>query len=431
MRALAASESSDKPLTTLLPDDLPAAARPFAVELAQGTTRQRLRLDHTLQPLLKQPLAKLDPPVRAVLRLALYERALLQSPAHVVGQEYTGLLRGEKLTSATALVNAIARRLPDQLIEPPPASEGEAEHLAVLYSHPLWLVERWLARLGFEATAALCAANNVTAPLNLRVNSLRTNRDEVLKGLRGSGLEVQQGALSPFAIQVEHAGSPLEWGAWKVGHIIAQDEGAQLVSLMAAPAPGNTIVDAASAPGGKTTHMAALLENQGTVLACDSAPGRLKLVMDNAQRLGVTCIETRAGDWRELAPQLPPADIVLLDAPCLGTGTLRRRPDAKWRKTPKVLAELIALQRALLDSSTQVVRPGGVLVYSTCSLEPEENIEQVQAFLSRHPEWRLESPPEAWAANLQAVTNADGTVQTWPHRHGCDGMFAARLRFGA
>jgi 16S rRNA (cytosine967-C5)-methyltransferase len=181
------------------------------------------------------------------------------------------------------------------------------------------------------------------------------------------------------------------------------------VARLAATQAGQTVIDAAAAPGGKTTHLAQLMNNDGKIIACDVGAGRLKLVCDNAKRLGVSIIETRAGDFRELAQTLPVADMVLLDAPCLGTGTLRRRPDAKWSKTPAQLEELVVLQRELLESATALVKPGGVLVYSTCSLEPEENEGQVAWWLG------LDS-------NRQATWKS-----TLPHRDGCDGMFAARL----
>jgi len=281
--------------------------------------------------------------------------------------------------------------------------------LATLYSHPEWLVARWLERLGREECEKLLQFNNGIAPLSLRVNSLRSSREAVLASLLARGLQAREGLLSPDAVIVENAGDPTSWPEWEAGEIIAQDEAAQLVARLAAPLPGQTIIDAAAAPGGKTTHLAQLMNNDGKIIACDVGAGRLKLVCDNAKRLGVSMIETRAGDFRELAQTLPVADMVLLDAPCLGTGTLRRRPDAKWSKTPAQLEELVVLQRELLESATALVKPGGVLVYSTCSLEPEENEGQVAWWLGQDP-------------NRQATWKS-----TLPHRDGCDGMFAARL----
>lgn len=415
LRVLVALETKElvlpQVLAAFLPE-CPAESRAFARELASGTVRHRARLDWTLQPLLKKPLGKLDPPVRAALRLAVYERAVLKTRAFVIGNEYAGLMKRERLSSATGFVNAIARRLPEELRASPDAREKPLQFLATEYSHPEWLVERWLARFGFEECEKLLRFNNTVAPLSLRVNTLRAKRPKVLSALQERGLAADYGKLSRDAILVENAGLPTDWPEWSGGEIIAQDEAAQLVSLLAAPEPGTAVIDCAAAPGGKSTHLAQLMENRGKIIACDLGEGRLKLVRENAARLGIGIIETRTGDLRRLARDLPPADLVLLDAPCLGTGTLRRRPDAKWSKTKEQLEELTVLQRELLESAASLVKPEGILVYSTCSLEPEENEMQIEWWQTRHPEWSAE------------------TESTLPHRDGCDGMFFARLQRG-
>lgn len=412
LKILVALETSDivfpQALNTFIPN-CPIETRPLARELATGVLRHRARLDWTLEPLLKKPLEKLDAPVRAALRLATYERTILKTFASVVGNEYAGLMKSERLISATGFVNAIARRLPDEPRESPNATSDPVGYLQKEYSLPRWLVERWLARFGFEECEQLLQSNNCIAPLSLRVNTLRAGREEILDSLLSRGVQAVKGVLSPDAILVEHAGDPTHWPEWSEGKIYIQDEAAQLVSLLADPQPGQIVIDAASAPGGKSTHLAQLMKGEGKIIACDVGEGRLKLVRENAARLGIENIETCAGDFRALASGLPVADLILLDAPCLGTGTLRRRPDAKWNKTPQQLSELVALQRELMEAASPLVALGGVLVYSTCSLEPEENENQIAMWLERHPDWQVE------------------TRSTLPHRDGCDGMFAARL----
>lgn len=412
LRALLQSERDEKRADFA---GLDTSVRPFAREIYSGTLRWRARLDWTLAPLLKKPIEKLDAPVRAALRLALYEKIALQTPDRALANEYAGLMRGEKLGSATGFVNAIARRLPSDW--------RSSNDLAIEFSHPQWLVERYVARFGREETAALLAANNRVAPLNLRVNTLKTSRDVLLSQIPSA----RAAALSPHALIMEH-GDVTALPQWERGEIIAQDEAAQLVSLLAAPQAGDFVVDAASAPGGKTTHLAQLMGDAGRVLALDSAPPRLELVQQNAARLGLSCIETRAGDFRAVAREWTEqnrlADIVLLDAPCLGTGTLRRRPDAKWRKSPAQLEQLIQLQRELLDAAAPLVKVGGALIYSTCSLEREENEEQIEGFLARFPGFEIERAPQA----LAGAMTPEGFLNTFPHRHGCDGMFAARLK---
>lgn len=428
VQTLAGLERTER-VSNLSFQDVPPEALGFAREIASGALRHRARLDALLVPLLRRPLSKLDAPVRAALRLAAYERAFLQTPAHGVADDYAGLMRGLKLSSAVALVNAVARRLPAALPALPP-NLGEAARLALEFSHPQWLVERWLKRFGLEECQALLQADNQIAPLSLRVNTRRATREAVLQrlqhqGLQHQGLQAMKSEIAPDAIRVQNAGSPLDWDVWREGLIVAQDEAAQLVGVLAAPEAGSLVVDACSAPGGKTTHLAQSMDDQGRVIACDLAPGRLKLVRDNAQRLGLNGIETREGDFRVLSADLPPADLVLLDAPCLGTGTLRRRPDAKWRKTTAQLEELVELQRALLDCAARVVKTNGILVYSTCSLESEENETQARAFGVRHPEFVLEIPSDE---QLQRFVTPEGGLQTLPQRDGCDGMFAARWR---
>jgi len=249
MKILVALETEDivfpQALNTLMPV-CPIETRPLARELASGVLRHRARLDWTLAPLLKKPLEKLDAPVRAALRLATYERTILKTFASVVGNEYAGLMKTERLISATGFVNAIARRLPDEPRRSPDAASDAVGHLQREYSHPRWLVERWLARFGFEECAALLQSNNCVAPLSLRVNALRASRDEVLDSLLARGVQAVKGVLSPDAILVEHAGDPTNWPEWSEGKIYIQDEAAQLVSLFANPQPGQTIIDCAA-----------------------------------------------------------------------------------------------------------------------------------------------------------------------------------------
>jgi 16S rRNA (cytosine967-C5)-methyltransferase len=421
LRALVASEREEFSPENFSSVD--TAVRPFAREIYSGTLRYRARLDWTLAPLLKKPLEKLDPPVRAALRLALYEKLALQTPDRALANEYTELMRGAKLKSATGFINAITRRLPAEWRE---AVGNEAQRLSIELSHPRWLIKRYLERLGPDETTALLEANNQVAPSCLRVNTLKSSREKLLSEIPGS----TPGELSPDAIYLER-GDVTGLDQWKNGQLFAQDEAAQLVALLAAPKSGDFVIDCAAAPGGKTTHLAQIMGNRGRILALDSSPLRLLKVKENAARLDISIVEARAGDLRVVGPELAQwgsfADVVTLDAPCLGTGTLRRRPDAKWRKTPEQLQQLLQLQSELIDCAALLVKPGGVLVYSTCSLEREENEGQIEAFLARRDDFSVERAPSTFGA----AATSDGFLNTWPHRHGCDGMFAARLKRGS
>lgn len=417
MRALVAVEKNE----VVAPDfsAVEIGTRGFAREIYTGTQRHRARLDWTLAPLLSKPLGKLDPPVRAALRLALYEKLELQTPPHALAGEWAGLMRGERLSSATGFLNAILRRLPEAYREAPKAV---ADRLATEFSHPQWLVERYLKQLGAAETEALLRANQTRAPLNLRVNTLRTSRDLLLAEIPGA----RPSDVSPDVLIIDEGTDPTSLPAWKTGAIFAQDEAAQLVSPLVNPTRGSLVVDCAAAPGGKTTHLAQIMGDEGKIRAFDAAPGRVKLIQENARRLKLRIIDAATGDIRKLAAQFDlqeKADFVLLDTPCSGTGTFRRRPDAKWRKTPQGLSELVVLQTELLDAAALLVKPGGILVYSTCSLEREENEGQIENFLMRSG-WSVVKPPDS----LGHVTTSENFLRTWPHKNGCDGMFAAKLQ---
>ncbi len=470
LRSLALLEGSERPLNAVLEgQEAGAESLGFARELASGATRWRSRLDWTLAPLLQKPLEKLDAPVRAALRLALYERVVLETPARAVANEYAGLMREARLKSAVGFVNAIARRLPDAWRPSPAREKNEARFLALETAHPEWMAARWIERLGFEAAAELCRANNQIAPLDLRVNTLRATPEQVLAGLQARGVAAQSTPLSPHNIRIARAhkpraeanraevnraegpeaaeegdaaraelASPWRWAEWKDGWLLAQDEAAQLVALCLDAGTGEHILDVASAPGGKATHLAQLAGGKTRIVAADRSGERLAKVRENVLRLGLSNVDFVVGDALQVLEgieggQRQPFDRVLLDAPCSGSGTLRRRPDAKWRKSPANLREMQALQRELLEIAAACVRAGGLLCYSTCSLEEEENAAQIRDFLHRHQDWRLEAPSTRWKSeqawqDLSAAADLPGAIATSPARHGCDGMFCALLR---
>ncbi len=456
LRSLALLEESERPLNAILEGlDAPPESLGFARELASGATRWRSKLDWTLAPLLQKPLEKLDAPVRAALRLALYERLVLQTPARAVANEYAGLMREARLKSAVGFVNAIARRLPDVWRESPERKKNPARFLAVEEAHPEWMCARWIDRLGFDEAAALCRANNLVAPLDLRLNTLKTSREQVLAGLHERGISAQGTPLSPHNIRIARvdkprtgeedgdagrgeSSSPWRWPEWKDGWLLAQDEAAQLVALALDAGDNERILDVASAPGGKATHLAQLVGVGTRIVAADRSGERLGKVRENVARLGLGNVEFLEADALQVLERiesggLKPFHRVLLDAPCSGTGTLRRRPDAKWRKSLANLREMQILQREMLEIAASCVRAGGLLAYSTCSLEEEENAAPVRDFLHRHADWRLEAPSVRWVPegtwrNLSAAPDLPGAIATSPGRDGCDGMFCALLR---
>lgn len=416
---------------TLERSSLSAADRALATAITFGVLRHRERLDHALTPLLRRPLATLPPAIRTILRMGAYQILdLTRIPAAAATSEAVTLARRHGHVGTARLVNAVLRRLAAEGAPPPPAASADPlGHLAVVHSHPRWLLARWAGRWGLEEAAALAAANTLPPPSVLRVNTLRTTRDAVVESLRARGMDAEPGLL-PEAVRVR--GSLVErLPLIERGLCSVQGEGAMVVAHAVGPKAGTMVIDACAAPGGKTTHLAALMGNAGRVLACDIHPRKLQTVVQRAEALGATCVETHLVDAREIGRRWPEqADAVLVDAPCSGLGTLRRRPEIKWRASEQALAGHAAAQQAILAGAAGAVGPGGALVYSVCSLEPEEGPQVVRAFLAASPAFALAPLPPAFPRALGTVAVEDpaaGEVHLFPHRHDTDGFYIARL----
>ena len=405
---------------------LDAGTRPFLMELAYGAIRWRKRLRWELARHLRKDLAALPADVLAILELGAYQLRFMGGvPAWAAVDESVKLVRGEtpaKISRwAAGLVNAVLRNLERAGPPAPPEDAAPAARLAIVHSHPEWMVERWIARHGLEATEALLAGNNVPPPLHLKVNRRRADADEVLGRLREAGVEAAAHPAKPDAIVIASGAAPEALPGWAEGWFWVQDAGAQwIVEVAGEPGTGWTL-DACAAPGGK---LMGLLERapEARALALDLDPARLARIRGAAERLGIGGGRLAAGDAR-----LPPTEarfrLVVADVPCSGTGVLRRRVDARWRRRPEDLARFAAVQRAILEGLADRVEVGGALVYATCSLEPEENEQVVTAFLEDHPEYRVDPVAGRVPAPL-----ADGPwLVTLPWRDDADGMFAARL----
>jgi 16S rRNA (cytosine967-C5)-methyltransferase len=323
---------------------------------------------------------------------------------------------------ASRLANAVLRRLDRERgelrVEPP---SDPIDALALEFSHPRWIVARWVARWGAEATERLLRANNTEAPLVLR--PWHTVREQLEASLESAGVHVEEAPLVADSIQVTSTvGSLTELGAFRQGFFHVQDPASTLVTMYAAVPRGAAVADVCAAPGGKAVELSRVA---GAVFASDLSPTRMQRVAQNVRRLEVPNLFAYVADARFPALRAGSMDVALLDAPCTGTGTFRRHPDARWRLKTSDLAVMAALQRALLRSAAELVKPGGLLIYSTCSLETEENDAQVESFLRDVPGWQLEPPPEG--AVPADVLDA-GRLRVLPQRHGTDGAFAARLR---
>ncbi|MDR7434952.1 MAG: 16S rRNA (cytosine(967)-C(5))-methyltransferase RsmB [Armatimonadota bacterium] len=402
-------------------------------ELVLGTLRHRLRVDRALGHFLHYPLESLPPLIRSILRLGAYQLLFLSRiPKAVAVSTSVELAKQVGHAGTASLVNAVLRRLGTEGEPPLPREEEDpAGYLSIAYSHPSWLVRRWVERFGWEGARALCEANNQVPPTCLRVNSLRATREEVLSRLREAGVHVEP---SPFLVEaVRIHGGPVEerQRLFEEGLVSFQDEGAMAVVHALNPSPGWVVIDACAAPGGKTTHIGEWMRNQGRILALDIHPGKLQALSRHCARLGIEIVEAHHLDARETGKRFPGiADGVLVDAPCSGLGVVRRRPEVKWRVQPEDLQELQKLQVELLGGVADALKPGGVLVYSVCTLEREETEEVIQIFLRRFPRF---SPTDLTPylpfplQDGQREMARQGMAFLYPHIHGTDGFFIARM----
>ncbi len=397
----------------------------LCTEIVYGTLRWRRHLDWRLAPYLKRPMAKLDPWVRALLRLTAYQLLFLDRvPQWAAVDEAVNLARLKSRARGPAeFVNAVLRAL-GRAAAVPPVPADPAEALGVRWSYPDWIAARWLHRYGAAESEALMAAMNERPPATVRANRLRASRDGLAARVRDEELaETRPTPLAPEGVIVER-GAAARWAAFADGWCTVQDEASMLIARLLAPEPGELVADACAAPGTKATHLAELMGGRGKIVAIDPQVPRLKLVGKAAARLGIRIIECHPGPVASVAPRwVGRADRALVDAPCSNLGVLRRNPDVKWRRVEDDLVRLAAKQRGILAAAASMVKPGGRLVYATCSLEPDENEDVVGPFLAEATDWQVDAPAE-----FPVAPDAAGFIRCLPHVHGTDGFTAIRLK---
>lgn len=403
--------------------DLRADDLALAYEIVLGVLRRQLWLDHLIEHYTGRSSPRLDAPVRRSLRMGLYQlRFLNRIPPSAVVNESVNMAHMARVRSAAGLINAALRRAAREPLYDPAANiKDPFESIAVKHSHPLWLIRRWAVWLGLEETERLAEANNLVPPVAFRVIQGREESERVPYELREAGARLEESLIAPGAWRVEGASALVREMA-REGRIYIQDEASQLVAHVLAAQSGERILDACAAPGSKTSHIAQCAKDEALVVACDLYAHRLGLLVENCALQGLRNVRAVIHD---AALPLPFADEtfdrVLVDAPCTGTGTLRRNPEIRWRITAEDIGALQARQSLILRNSARAVLRGGRLVYSTCSLEPEENEEVVARFLNGKSGWRqLEARLRASPLQTEGLA-----VRTWPHRGGADGFFVA------
>ena len=401
---------------------LDARDRRWLQELVYGMLRRRAALDARLAPRVTGGLGRLDPDVVDLLRLGADQLLFMGSvPAYAAIAQTVELVKTRHGLGASRLANAVLRRLDREREAAPETPADPVEALALRHSHPRWLVARWVARWGAEETERLLAANDAEPPIVLRPAG--TTSAALAAMLAEAGLATRPAALLADSLEVAAGPSLVDTGAYRQGRFFVQDPAATLVARYAAVPAGARVADLCAAPGGKALELA---RDAALVVAADRSALRMPRLVRNLARVGAANVFPVIADAR--FPAVREMDAVLLDAPCSGTGTFRRHPDARWRLKPSDLAVMGALQRALLRAAAAAVRPGGLLIYSTCSLETEENDAQVESFLADRADFTLEPPPEG---SVPAAVLDAGRLRVLPQRHGADGAFAARLRRAA
>ena len=406
--------------------------RALAAEIALGTLRWRAALDHAIEWAGGRRVGAFDADILDILRLSAYQLLHLDRvPASAVVNDGVTLARQRGHARAAGAVNAILRRISRHRSRlPMPEASDPFAHLSVTWSHPAWLVRRWLDRYGFDTALEWVRFNNGAAPVTLRANTLLTSRDELAERLERHGVRTRACAYAPDGLVVE-SGRPFATPVSGTGQFLAQDEASQLVGAFAAPPPGSRVADACAAPGGKTAQLAAAIGLGGLLVAGDLRSRRIRLLRQTLQSARITSAHIVCHDLLGGFPFATAFDCVLVDAPCSSLGTIRRDPDIRWSRREDDLAALASRQRRMLDEASRGVRTGGVLVYATCSSEPEENEGAVEAFLDQHPGFALEDPrgsQPALPAGMTACLDNRGCLRTLPHRHALEAFFAARLR---
>jgi len=431
VKILTRIEQSDAYLDKLLDHELNSRElndmdRRLLTELATGVLRWQARLDWVLTGFYHGEFIKCIPVVRNALRVALYQILFLDRIPHSAAVnesvEIVKRLKGERSASVVnGVLRSVIRRL--DAITYPEAQGDDARYLSIMLSHPQWMVRRWIARYGAEETEQLMHANNMRPHLSLRVNPARASVDEVIEYLVGRGLKPAASDYLESMVTVDGLSSIGEDKLFRDGAYSIQDEGAALAARLADVRPGMRVIDLCAAPGGKSTAMAERMDGMGEVIAVDKYESKLRLIASASTRLGLDeVIRPTQGDARTI--EMEPADVVVVDAPCSGLGVLCKKPDIKWKRTPNDIEGMTRLQHEILDNGARLVKPGGHLIYSTCTIEPAENQEIVERFLAEHPEFELVPASEV----LPASVVEDGYLQTYPHRHHIDGTFGARLR---
>lgn len=403
----------------------------LVTELTQGTVRHLLFLDHTIYSHLDRPQTALPDPVLAALRLGAYQLIHLHKiPAHAAVKETVQIVKDSRYRRFSSLVNAVLRRISEEGPATVPSfSDEPLRHMELATSTPRWLVDRLADSFGLEETRKILQSLNRTPPLTLRVQISRMSRDDLIDALTAQGVTCRPGKLAGTAVLLDDRTPPWELAPFREGLCTVQDEGAQMIAPLLEPAPGQRILDACAAPGGKAGHLAELTGGQGVIVAADRHHRRVRMMQESLDRLGSRNVRLVTADLSSSSSPFAGEsfDSILLDVPCSGTGVLRRHPEGKWRKDILTISRMTSIQGDLLVSAERSLKNGGRLLYTTCSLLAEENEEVVNSFLALSTGMVRVDMRERFPDRGQDLFSASGDLRLWPHIHGCDGFYACLM----
>lgn len=413
-------------LDTKIMDSLDGRERNQANEYVQGILRRRSYLDFLIGQYSSVPVEELESMFKNILRLGIYDLLFMDgTPDHAAVHESVEIAKNKISSRSGDMANAILRKVQREIAQlPKPSMPDRTRLIAVTFSHPDWMVERYVSRFGEREAFLLMQANNRRPEYFLRVNTLRTKTENFKLRLEKSGIEFEESDWLPGYFKVSSVAEARNKGWFEKGLCQVQDIAAGFAPTILDPQPDETVYDLCAAPGTKTIVLSGMMDNKGTVVAVDISAERMSKVAENAEKYGADNVKIHRADIIEERFKL--ADAVLLDAPCTGTGVLSKRADLRWKRTPEDLEEIIKKQAELLDAAANMVKKGGRLVYSTCSIEPEENMQQIENFLKNYDNFELQ-PLDDYLP--EEVLSEDGlSYQTYPHKHHCDGHFGVLLK---
>lgn len=406
----------------------------LVTELVYGTIQRKNTLDWILNQLVKKGIRSLEPWVRHLLRLGVYQLLYLDRiPERAAIYETVQISKKRGHRGISGLINGVLRSFARNRNKLLPKSDPQTlTEKAIFYSHPEWMIKRMEKAYGESETKEALLSHHHPPRVSVRVNPLKITRTSFVKewNQTESG-HAKMSAFTPEGVTISGGGNPAFTQWFQEGTFTIQDESSMLVAPVLSPEPGMKVLDVCAAPGGKTTHLAEIMKNQGEIVACDVHDHKLSLIESNALRLGINIISVRQTDGRKLSKHFQPGtfDAILLDAPCSGLGVIRRKPDLKWSKEAENIDALVELQKELLDAAAPLLKPGGVLVYSTCTWEPRENSEQIVSFLERHPDFQedhrlMDKVPDVVKNRAQS---GGFWIQILPHHFMSDGFFISRV----